>query len=280
MNISRASVICTALLIFLFSSTPVFSSKVLLQNARVYNGDEEITNWFMSEKLDGIRGYWNGKKLLTRKGKVINTPEWFIQNFPPFALDGELWSDRKSYEFIQSAVLDKHPSDSWKKITYNIFEVPYCEGDFSSRLKKAEKWFIENQNDHVKIIPQIICNGKEHLQKFLSMVESKGGEGVIIKDPAQKYHTGRTPHVLKVKNFSDMEGVVTGINQGSGKYKNMMGSLTVKLKNNVFFKIGTGFSDLERKNPPKINSTVTFKYYGFTKNGIPRFASFLHVRKD
>ncbi len=278
MNIFRASVICTAL--FLFSSTPVFSSKVLLQNSRVYSGDEEITNWFMSEKLDGIRGYWNGKKLLTRKGNVINAPEWFIQIFPPFALDGELWSDRKSYEFIQSAVLDKHPSDSWKKITYNIFEVPNCKGDFSARLKKAENWFKENQNDHVKIIPQIVCNGKKHLQNFLSMVESKGGEGVIIKDPAQKYHTGRTPHVLKVKNFSDMEGVVTEINQGSGKYKNMMGSLTVKLKNNIVFKIGTGFSDLERKNPPKINSLVTFKYYGFTKNGIPRFASFLHVRKD
>ena len=92
----------------------------------------------MSEKLDGIRGYWNGEKLLTRKGKIINAPKWFVHNFPPFELDGELWSDRKNFEFIQSTVLDKIPSKSWKRITYNIFEVPNEKGSFSSRLEKAK----------------------------------------------------------------------------------------------------------------------------------------------
>jgi len=60
----------------------------------------------------------------------------------------------------------------------------------------------------------------------------------------------------------------------------MMGSLTIKLENGIVFNLGSGFSDFERKNPPKLNSQITFKYYGYTKNGIPKFASFLHVRKD
>jgi DNA ligase-1 len=59
-----------------------------------------------------------------------------------------------------------------------------------------------------------------------------------------------------------------------------MGSLTLKLENGVIFKLGTGFTDLVRNNPPVVGATVTFKYYGFSKNGVPKFASFLRVRAD
>ena len=77
-----------------------------------------------------------------------------------------------------------------------------------------------------------------------------------------------------------MEGLVIGINQGKGKYENAMGSLTLKLENGVVFKLGTGFTDAVRNNPPAVGTTVTFKYHGFSKNGVPKFASFLRVRAD
>jgi DNA ligase-1 len=111
-------------------------------------------------------------------------------------------------------------------------------------------------------------------------VESRGGEGVIVKNPNMPYQTGRSAHVLKVKKARDMEGVVIGINKGKGKYQNAMGSLTLKLENGVIFKLGTGFTDLVRNNPPVVGTTVTFKYHGFSKNGVPKFASFLRVRAD
>ena len=44
------------------------------------------------------------------------------------------------------------------------------------------------------------------------------------------------------------------------------------------FKIGSGFSDRERDNPPPVGARVTYKYYGLSAQGIPRFASFLRVR--
>ncbi len=234
----------------------------------------------MSEKLDGIRGYWTGKRLQTRKGRLIYAPEWFLDGFPSFELDGELWSGRNQFEFIQSTVLDKKPSEDWQKVTYNIFEVPNVEGNFLVRLQKAKEWFSAHPNKYVKIIPQIKCENKKHLEKFLNEIESKGGEGVIVKDPNQGYHTGRSPHILKVKNFNDMEGTVITHNPGKGKFENMMGSLTLKLENGLTFKLGTGFSNKVRGNPPDVGSLVTFKYFGFTKNGIPKFASFLRVRKD
>lgn len=251
-----------------------------LQKPRVYKGNEKVENWVMSEKLDGIRGYWDGAQLLTRKGKKIHAPDWFLENFPPFELDGELWSDRKQFEFIQATTLDRVPSIDWQKITYNIFEVPNAEGDFLTRLKKARDWFQDHPNDQARVIPQIKCTGKEHLQAFLKEIEEKGGEGVIVKDPTQLYHTGRSPHVLKVKNHNDMEGMVVAVNPGKGKFENMMGSLTLQLKDGLKFKLGTGFTKKERANPPQPGSVVTFKYFGFTKKGKPKFASFLRVRTD
>ena len=256
------------------------AGELFLQKPNVYTSGKEITGWVMSEKLDGIRGYWNGEKLMTRKGVPLNPPSWFIKNFPAFELDGELWSKRGDFEFIQSTVLDKNPGNGWEKITYNIFEVPNEKGNFLLRLKKAAAWFEVHKNTHIRIIPQLRIKNRSDLDLFFDAVQSKGGEGVIVKDPEMLYHTGRSVHVLKIKKFGDMEGVVIGLNKGKGKYETLMGSLTLKLENEIIFKLGTGFTDQNRKNPPPIGAIITFKYYGFTKNGIPKFASFLRVRKD
>lgn len=259
--------------IFIFAT---FTLGIEVQKPRVYKNDHNISSWMMSEKLDGIRGYWDGSQLLTKNGNIIHTPKWFTKNFPPFELDGELWSGRDDFEFVQSTVLDENPSKNWRKITYNIFEAPNAKGDFLQRLETAKEWFIKHPNDHVKIIKQIKCRDEAHLQSFLKKVVKLNGEGVIVKDPKQGYHTGRSPYILKVKKTYDMEGIVTGHNlRQNGTLK----SLVVKLENGVVFNLGGGFTKTQRDNPVKVGETVTFKYYGFTKNGKPKFTSFLRVRK-
>lgn len=252
----------------------------LLQHADTYTGNQDVAGWLMSEKLDGIRGYWTGKQLLTRQGRVIHAPAWFTENFPPFELDGELWRRRNDFSFVQQTVLDTIPSTQWREITYNIFEVPGADGDFSTRLDKAGQWFGTHPATHVRIIEQIECQGADHLNAFLEDIQSMGGEGVVVKDPTLPFQTGRSAHVLKVKNFSDMEGTVIAHNPGKGKFEGMLGSLTLRLENGIQFKLGTGFTLAQRKSPPPIGSSVTFKYHGFTRNGVPRFASFMRVRRD
>jgi len=44
------------------------------------------------------------------------------------------------------------------------------------------------------------------------------------------------------------------------------------------FKIGSGFSDAQRRTPPKKGVRVTFKYQGRSNRGIPRFPTFLGER--
>lgn len=263
-------------LVFLFLAD---INALTLQKALIYK-EQNISGWVMSEKLDGIRAYWDGKNLLTRQGKIFHPPASFIKNFPSFELDGELWSKRGDFENIQSIVLDETPSAKWSQIKYKIFEVPHAEGNFLARLQKAQDYITENNLDHVHIIEQTTCNTKKELDRFLKAILAKGGEGVVIKDGFRNYFDGRSSSVLKVKLAEDMEGKVIGYKKGKGKFKGMMGSLHVELENGVKFYIGSGFSDEERRNPPSLDTIVTFKYFGFTKYGKPKFASFMRVRKD
>ena len=250
-----------------------------LQKANIYS-DQNISGWVMSEKFDGIRAYWDGKKLLSRQGQAINAPAWFMQNLPPFELDGELWTKRGDFENIQSIVMDEIPHAKWSEIKYKIFEVPHAEGNFSVRLSQAQKYIQEHKLGHVEIVEQKVCQNKKELSTFLQSVIAKGGEGVVIKDGEKNYFDGRSDSILKVKESQDMEAKVIGYKNGSGKFRGMMGSLQVELEDGTQFFIGSGFSEEQRKNPPKIGEIVSFKYFGFTKNGKPKFASYMRVRRD
>ncbi|MGB5965221.1 MAG: DNA ligase [Sulfurimonadaceae bacterium] len=246
-----------------------------LQHAKIYT-DQNISGWVMSEKLDGIRGYWDGKAMYSKNSKKLFTPKGFTKNFPSFALDGELWSRHQDFEAVQSKVL-KH-NGTWEGISYNIFEVPHAKGDFFSRIDKAKQWFKDHPNPYVQIIPQYTCQNTQDLDQYLDEVISSGGEGVMVKNPQLSYISGRTSSILKVKIAHDMEGKVIAVTIPSGSDR--MKSLTLELGNGIRFKLGNGYSEHQRLNPPVIGSLVTFKYYGFTKKGKPKFASFIHYRID
>ena len=263
------------LIFFIFFVVNLYS--VDIQKAKIYNEKKHnIDGWYMSEKLDGIRAYWNGKELLSKNGNKIFAPLWFTKKFPPFKLDGELWTKRGDFENIQNIVLDENPSDDWEKLSYNIFEVPEQNGNFDARLNLIKDWLNRNPNKYIKVIPQILCKDKKHLNSYLKDLINKNAEGIIIKNPEKKYFTGRDKNILKVKKFFDMEGEVIAINyNGDNKFK----SLVLKLENEITFNLGGGFSKEEKENPPRIGDIVTFKYYDLTKYGKPKFASFLRIRK-
>ena len=263
------------LLILIFLYLNLYSYE--LQKAKIYDKSKHnITNWYMSEKLDGIRAYWNGKEFISKNGNKIYAPFWFTKDFPPFELDGELWSKREDFENIQNIVLDETPTTKWNELTYNIFEVPNTNGNFDKRLEKIKLWLEKNPNKFIKIIPQKICKNESDLDNYLKELIAKKAEGIILKNPNLDYFTGRNENILKVKKFYDEEGLVIGLNYSKeGKFK----SLKLKLENGIIFNLGGGFSNIQRLNPPKIGDIVTFKYYDLTKNNKPKFASFLRVRK-
>lgn len=259
-------------IIFLFL---LFSLKAIdLEKPQRYV-NQDIKGWYMSEKLDGIRAYWTGKKFITRNGNTIHAPKEFSKNFPSFSLDGELWTKRADFENIQSIVLDKKPSIKWSEITYNIFEAPDSKGNFKERLKRVKVWFLLHENKNIRMIEQIKCMDKSHLYSHLNKILQLKGEGLIIKNPNLPYIGKRSKNSLKVMIFNDQEGIVQNINYNKN---NKMRSLVLLLDTGVVFNLGGGFTKEQRENPPKVGDIVNFKYYGLTKNKKPKFASFLRVR--
>ena len=58
--------------------------------ANIYRDDIDLGQYWVSEKLDGVRAYWDGETLTSRNGNRFNAPPWFIEDFPHVPLDGEL----------------------------------------------------------------------------------------------------------------------------------------------------------------------------------------------
>ena len=253
----------------------LFAEKPNLLLLKTYK-DQNVSSWVMSEKLDGIRAYWDGEHLISRGGKIIHAPGWFTKEYPSFAIDGELWSKRGDFEHISSIVRDKTPSNEWHQITHNIFEVPNAKGGLFARLQKVKPY----AGDIIKIIPQVPVISKENMMKFLHNIEKKGGEGVVVRNPKAPYIAARTSQALKVKSFLDDECRVIGYTKGKGRYEGKLGALKCQLKNATVFKIGSGFTDIQRVKPPEIGTIVTFKYKEFTKYGKPRFPVFLRVKES
>ncbi|MCL1143006.1 DNA ligase [Shewanella gaetbuli] len=272
------------LVIFLgsaFSSKPLHATndKPPIQLAKHYSGNINLAEYLVSEKYDGVRGYWNGTQLFTRSGIVIRAPAWFSKDFPSMPIEGELWIDRGQFEWVSGLVRQHKPNENdWRKVKFMLFDLPTSKEPFSVRLQQLNT--VASQSVYLEVIEQQTVKNVEALYQLLDDVVALGGEGLMLHHKNALYQVGRVNHILKLKKKHDAEAVVIGYSEGKGKYKGMMGALKVKMPNEKVFEIGTGFTDKERQNPPPIGSVVTYQYLGFTKNGIPRFASFLRLRKN
>jgi DNA ligase-1 len=240
-----------------------------------YHQDTDVTGWVMSEKLDGMRGYWDGENLISRGGKILNPPTWFTQHYPPFPIDGELWTKRADFENISSIANSQHAGERWKLITHQIFDLPNQTGGLHKRLRVLQDYLQHNPTPYIQIIKQTTIKNKKQLQDFLKSVAAKQGEGVVVRDPKQPYQTGRLSSALKLKEHLDTECTVIKILPGKGKYLGQMGSLLCRTSQGKQLKIGSGFSNKNRALPPRIGSEITFKYYGLTKKGNYRFPVYL-----
>lgn len=247
---------------------------------QVYMGQKDVSGWLMSEKLDGVRGYWDGKQLLSKNGTLFKPPATFIRDLPPFPLEGEIWAGRRSFEQTVSIVKKQQPHNGWLHLKFAIFDVPKADGGFTRRIAQAKNWFARHPSAYAFVILQTKVRDHAQLEQELQRIERLGGEGLIVRKPDARYKAGRSTKILKVKNHQDAEATVVAHLPGKGRNKGRLGSLLVELDDGRQFKIGGGFSDAERETPPPVGAVITFKFYGKYQSGIPKFPSFLRIRKD
>lgn len=252
---------------------------LLLANA--YRPGMALQDYWVSEKYDGVRGYWDGQKLRTRGGETVNAPAWFTAGWPPEPLDGELWAGRGRFAQAQSTTRQQQASDSaWRQMRFMVFDLPGHGGPFDERLSALQARVRQIAQPWVQAVPQQRIASDAALQALLQRTVRGGGEGLMLHRGASLYRAGRSDDLVKVKTHDDTEARVVGHLPGKGKHAGRLGALLVEMPSGQRFKLGTGLSDAERADPPPIGSWVTYRFRGTHDSGLPRFASFVRVRHD
>ena len=265
--------------VLLLVASALNASPPNLQLANTYRAEINLQDYWVSEKYDGVRAYWNGSQLISRQGNVINAPAWFTAPLTDTPLDGELWLSRGKFEKLSGIIRRHKPTDAdWYAIKYMVFDLPESPHVFDLRLQQLGQLVETINTMHVKLVEQIKISSQEQLLLKLDQIVAANGEGLMLHRGSSLYSHTRSDDLLKLKKHADAEAVVIQHLPGKGKFKGMLGSLMVEGKNNKRFKIGTGFSNSERKNPPPVGSIITCKYFGLTNTGLPRFASFMRIR--
>jgi DNA ligase-1 len=238
------------------------------------------TGWWLSEKLDGVRAWWDGRGFVSRLGNTYHAPAWFIAGLPDFPLDGELWLGRKQFQRCVSIVRRQDQSDLWREIRFVVFDAPTQDAPFEERLAHCRGWCEQTKPAYASVHPHRVCSGNADLQTELQRVEQLGGEGLMLRQPGSRYVAGRSASLLKVKSFRDAEARVVGHSKGAGRHAGHLGALEVELPDGTRFSVGTGLSDAERREPPAIGTWITFRYQELSDEGVPRFPSFVGVREE
>src|SRR5439155_19947888 len=146
----------------------------------------------------------------------------------------------------------------WREVRYLIFDAPAPAVTFEERLAFLKDTLARRRVPFVQQHDHELCKGIEHLRGELVRVQELGGEGLMLRQPGSRYEAGRSNTLLKVKTFHDAEAVVIGHEAGAGRHKGRLGALSVRLPNGIQLRVGTGFSDAERGQPPPLGATVTF----------------------
>jgi DNA ligase 1 len=245
----------------------------------------DVTKYLVSEKYDGVRAIWDGTTLKFRSGRTVAAPRWFIDSLPKTPLDGELWIARGRFDEVSGIVRKELPlDDEWRRVNYMIFELPQSRENaglsFAERVKQIEAIVTKANFSQLRAVRQYAAKERAQLKRELDRVVKAGGEGLMLHLADAPYVTGRSDVLLKLKPLLDTEAKVIEHLPGKGKHAGKMGALVVETKEGIRFKLGTGFSDAVRANPPPIGSLVTYTYRDVTKKGKPRFAAFLRVREE
>ena len=274
---------CLALLaLAAFPALPALAADApALLLAQVYRPGLPLQDYWVSEKYDGVRGFWDGRTLRTRGGETVQAPAWFTAGWPEVPMDGELWAGRGRFSHAQSTTRQQQPGDvAWRQMRFMVFDLPGDKGTFDQRLPALNALVESLGQPWVQAVPQRRVANDAALQALLHRTVRAGGEGLMLHRGASLYRAGRSDDLIKLKTHEDTEARVIAYLPGKGRHAGRMGALLVEMPSGQRFRLGAGFSDADRESPPPVGSWVTYRFRGTHDGGLPRFASFVRERED
>jgi DNA ligase 1 len=252
-----------------------------LMLAGKYRPGLDLSAYWVSEKYDGVRGYWDGQRLWSRGGEPLSPPGWFTEGWPAVPMDGELWAGRGRFEYASGTVRQLQPDDAaWRQMRFMVFDLPAHPGVFDERLDAYKTLVHRLRRDWVVAVVQEKVADHATLQRQLKAVVREGAEGLMLHRGDSLYRAVRGDDLVKLKPFDDAEARVLSHLPGKGRHAGRLGALWVETPQGQRFRLGSGFTDAQREHPPAIGGWVTYRYRGLHDSGLPRFASFMRERPD
>ena len=271
----------------------------LIHKAETYKpGVSPVTgDWYWSEKLDGRYAFWDGgvtrgmcarevpwaytskdtkvamsTGLWSSLGKPVNAPDWFLNQLPPFLLDGELYLGRGCFQEVISITKRDEPDDRWHDVTFKVFGAPLVRNWLRPRTISHTEVTISPADRDLWLprLKDIYCNmfkdvyptlkelikpdqnvelvayqqiGGDSLDMIMGGVCALGGEGLMLRAPWDVWMPVRADTLLKWKPWNDAEGVVVGYIAGDKRLLGMLGSLIISWQGKKFALSGMDDAD-------------------------------------
>jgi len=154
---------------------------------------EKVSEWWVSEKLDGVRATWNGEKLHFRSWELIFVPDWFTENITEQLTNIELWMERGTFEKLSGIVRNIQPNQKdWRQVRYMLLELIEHPRTYTLRIDKMGKLTETLKISWFQPILQIRLNSVDALLSMLNEIITKGGGWVMLYNADSIFHNGRS----------------------------------------------------------------------------------------
>lgn len=222
-------------------------------------------SWFLlTEKLDGQRAiviHKNGEvKPFSRSGQLITgliEIENEVRKLPEGVYDGELLvKDEHLYkdrEVLQETLKLSRKDGDKTGLNFHVFDHlthdEFQDGESKDKYINRRMWLdntFKTSFEHVHLLPSLYSgDDMTVIPELLKKLEDEGKEGLMLNRD-MKYHCKRSDALLKIKSMKTFDERCTGVFEGEGKYKGMLGGVTVDYRGYPL-RIGSGFTDYQRE---------------------------------
>ena len=248
---------------------------------------------YVQMKMDGMR--FNaivrngGVEFRSRNGKELDLKGNLVNEFLALAngvecvFDGELmvmfdddmqFADRQTGNGILNKANKGTISDSeaamvhaslWDVIPYNDFVEGKCDVPYQTRWSTVEQLVANQPSGGKRIWPVFHAEVADFdlANNIFQQLLADGYEGIILKDPNGKWEDKRTKSQIKFKGELECDLKIVGLQEGTGKYENMLGALLCESSDGIVkVSVGSGFNDAQRQSigNAEIGKIVAVKY--------------------
>lgn len=255
--------------------------------------------WFISKKLDGVRCImqWDTEKqevrTISRGGKNFDAATQHIRSSaklikllkdrPNIKLDGELYCHGVSLEYLSGTARLKVWEKRCEILEFHCYDLAMPNMQFQKRLELLDKlrgYFIDEKK--ICVLTHTAIHGYKEAKAFHDLWVGEGYEGAILRDGTKDYgFNKRDIRMIKLKEFTDIEGTITGYTPGLRGAEDMVFNMVLP-SGVVFDAKPMGSKQLKEEYALNIDKIIgkqgTVKYFYLTEEGKPFLPVFKCIR--